>query len=173
MADDAVIIRAARRNEAEMLSALGAKTFIETFGHFYKAEDLNAFLEKGHSVRVYNDLLANEEWMLWVAEKDGEALAYCVAGPCTLPVPDMPENSGELARLYILKDGQGMGLGARLLETALDWMRPRFEHIYLSVYHENFRAQKLYSRFGFVKIHDYFYMVGNHADPEWLMELRE
>lgn len=167
------IIRDARAADAAVLSAVARETFTETFGHLYKPEDLSGFLKKSHAASVYADLLRDEEWKLWIAEDEkGETLAYCVAGPCTLPVPDLPENSGELARLYIRKGGQGMGLGARLLEKALDWMRGRFDHIYLSVYHKNVRAQKLYQRYGFVKIHDYFYMVGNHADPEWIMELR-
>lgn len=168
-----VRIREAGAADASALSLLAADTFTETFGHLYKPDDLSGFLKNNHSAAVYSDLLADEEWKLWLAEEDGEAVAYCVAGPCTLPVPDMPENSGELARLYMKGSQKGRGLGGDMLELALAWMRARFEHIYLSVYHENVRAQKLYSRFGFVKIHDYFYMVGDHADPEWIMELRE
>jgi ribosomal protein S18 acetylase RimI-like enzyme len=167
------IVRVANRNDAATLAAIGAETFVETFGHLYKAEDLSAFLAKSHSAAVYEGLLSDDRWALWIAESETGALAYCVAGPCSLPVPNMPENSGELARLYIRKEGQGMKLGALMLKIALDWMRPRFEHIYLSVYQQNFRAQRLYERFGFVRIHDYFFMVGDHADPEWIMELRE
>jgi ribosomal protein S18 acetylase RimI-like enzyme len=85
----------------------------------------------------------------------------------------MPENSGELSRLYLRKSAQGGGLGARLLETALEFLRDRFEHVYLSVYAENTVAQRLYGRYGFVKVHDYFYRVGDHLDPEWIMKLKE
>lgn len=173
MGDQRNMIRDARPSDAPALAAVAAETFIETFGHLYKPEDLSAFLEKNHAASVYSRLIADSEWQVWIAEDgEGAAVAYCVAGPCTLPVPDMPEKSGELARLYLRSGAQGTGLGARLLDLALGWMRARFDHIYLSVYAENVRAQKLYQRAGFVKIHDYFYMVGNQADPEWIMELR-
>ncbi|MEL7202230.1 MAG: GNAT family N-acetyltransferase, partial [Pseudomonadota bacterium] len=63
----------------------------------------------------------------------------------------------------------GQGLGDQLLTQCMTWLKAHFDHIFLSVYAENIRAQKLYTRFGFKKVHDYHYMVGNHADPEWIM----
>lgn len=166
-------IREAFEEDAEVLSALGAETFTGTFGHFYSRENLDKFLTKGHSVEVYRKLARDPESGVWIAEDEsGKGVGYAVAGPCALPVPDLPAHSGELARLYLLKEAQGTGLGARLLETALDFLRDRFEHVYLSVYRDNTTAQRLYQRYGFVKIHDYFYMVGDHADPEWIMELK-
>lgn len=168
-----VAIRRAKLDDAETLAWLGAATFTETFGHLYKKEDLSVFLEKSHSRTAYEVILADPAMAVWLAETEtGEAVGYAVAGPCSLPVPNMPENSGELARLYLLKEHQGGGLGPRMAEAALEWLKENFEYIYLSVYAENFRAQRLYQRLGFVKIHDYFYMVGNHADPEWIMEWR-
>lgn len=166
-------IRRARADEAEALSVLGSETFTVTFGHLYSRENLKSFLAKNHSPAAYRRLLADPRSAVWIAESDGARVGYAVAAPCTLPVPDMPANSGELARLYLLKDAQGTGLGARLLETALDFLRAGFDRIYLSVYRDNVTAQRLYRRAGFVKIHDYFYMVGDHADPEWIMELQE
>lgn len=166
-------IRIAFEEDAPALATLGAETFSSTFGDLYAAADLRSFLEKNHSVEAYRALLSNPEYGLWIAEAEGgEAVGYAVAGPCGLPVPDLPENSGELLRLYLKKGAQGGGLGARMLETALEFLRDRFERIYLGVYKENLTAQRLYERYGFVKVHDYIYMVGDHADPEWIMELK-
>lgn len=165
-------IRAAFEEDAEGLSALGAATFTATFGHLYSRENLEKFLAKNHAVEVYRKLVGDPECGVWIAEdENGKSLGYAVAGRCTLPAPDMPPNSGELARLYLLKEAQGTGLGAALLETALEFLSDRFAHIYLSVYRDNVVAQRLYQRYGFVKIHEYFYMVGDHADPEWIMKL--
>lgn len=173
MTDDTADIRLARPADAGTLAELGAATFVETFGHLYKEQDLQAFLDESHSAEAYEDLLADDAWRIWIAESaPGEAVGFAVAGPCGLPVPDMPENSGELSRLYILKSHQGGGLGTRMLEPMLKYLRARFEHIYLSVYSENYGAQKLYQRYGFEKIADYFFMVGDHADPEWIMQLK-
>ncbi len=165
------VIRRARADEADALAALGAETFTATFGRLYSQANLDKFLAKNHSPGAYRDLLADAGTAVWIAEDAGEQVGYAVAGPCTLPVPNLPPNSGELARLYLVKAAQGAGLGKRMLETALEFLRPRYSRIYLSVYRDNLTALRLYERLGFRKIHDYFYMVGDHADPEFIMEL--
>ncbi len=168
----AFAIRPAFEEDAPILAQLGAETFTATFGDLYGSKDLQTFLTKNHSVDAYRLLLTDPEFGLWIAETDdGDAVGYAVAGPSGLPAPGSPPRAGELARLYLKKGVQGGGLGARLLETALEFLCDRFERVFLSVYAQNVVAQKLYQRYGFVKIHDYFYMVGDHADPEWIMEL--
>ena len=87
--------------------------------------------------------------------------------------PDMPDRSGELMRFYIDQRYRGAGLGGRLFEKALAWLHENFDHVYLSVYAENFGAQRFYERYGFEKVHEYHFMVGNHADPEFIMKRRE
>lgn len=161
------------RQSAVHLSSLGRETFTQTFGHLYKSEDLNSFLEESHSIEKYQALICDPAHALWLAENAlGTPVGYAVCGPCTLPVPDMPDSAGELGRLYFKKEAQGNGQGSALLGICLDWLDDHFEHVYLSVYSENFGAQRLYHRYGFEKIHDYHYMVGNHADPEWIMKRR-
>ncbi len=164
-------IRRARADEAEALAALGAETFTATFGHLYSQANLEKFLAKNHTSAAYRDLLADDDTAVWIAEVGSEKVGYAVAGPCTLPVPNLPPNSGELARLYLIRSAQGTGLGRRLLETALEFLRNRYPYIYLSVYRDNFTAQRLYQRLGFEKVHEYFYMVGDHADPEFILRL--
>ena len=156
---------------ADALAALGAATFIDAFGHLYRAADLEAFLREHHSPGGYRRLIADPETRIWIAKDAGGApVAYAVARPCTLPVEDMPPRSGELSRLYALKAHQGAGLGGRLLETALDWLEVRFDHVFLSVYAENDGAMRLYRRHGFEKAGAYSFMVGDHADPEFIMK---
>ncbi len=164
-------IRRARADEAEALAALGAATFTATFGHLYSRSNLEKFLAKNHSPAAYRDVLADARSAVWIAENAGERTGYAVAGPCTLPVPDMPPDCGELARLYLVKEAQGTGLGRRLLDVALEFLRDRYRCIYLSVYRDNVIAQRLYERAGFNKVFEYKYMVGDHADPEFIMEL--
>lgn len=160
---------------ADALSALGVETFIQAFGHLYRSEDLNVFLAESHSAECYRQLIADPQCCVWTVkdvQKDvgGALVAYAVARPCTLPVENMPVRSGELARLYLLKQYQGEGLGQWLLEVVLDWLESSFDHVYLSVYAENFGAMRLYERHGFEKISAYSFMVGNHADPEFIMK---
>ncbi len=152
------------------LARVGRETFSEKFGPLYKPEDLQLFLDGSHTPDIYRTLIADPACALWLVTENENPLGYCVVGPSTLPVPDDPPSAGELVRLYLTKTAQGRGLGRQLMKLALAWMTPRFDRIFLSVYAFNEGAQRFYQRFGFEKIHDYHYMVGNHADPEWIME---
>ncbi len=158
---------------AGTLADIGAETFSQTFGHLYSPQDLQLFLTGNHSADCYGKLITDQETAVWLARNGvGDAIAYAVAGPCGLPVPDIPANSGELLRIYVRETSRGGGLGQKMLAQAFEWLEGRFDHIYLSVYAENHGAQRLYKRYGFEKVHDYFFMVGNHADPEFIMKRR-
>ena len=156
---------------ADALATIGAETFSDAFGHLYKPADLNAFLNEHHSAVVYEKLLRDPHYGVWAVKDDvGRLMAYMVAGPCNLPAPELPANSGELIRLYTRKEHQGKGLGMKMLDIALAWLDAHFARTYLSVYAGNHGAQKLYKRYGFEIVHEYSFMVGNHADPEFIMK---
>lgn len=166
-------IRRATLADAPGLSKLGVATFNETFAHLYAPEDLQEFLTYNHSTDYYEEFLNDPEAAAWVAETPaGEMIGYCTAAPCSLPAPDMPENSGELCRLYLDAKAQGRGLGTALLECALEWIDMHFDHAYVGVFSENEGAQKLYKRYGFEKVAEYHFLVGNHPDLEWIMKRR-
>ena len=94
-------LRPATPADAAALSRLATDSFVAAFGHLYRPEDLQAFLEEYRSV--------------------------------------------ERAR------------GAEALQ--------------LSVFSENFGAQRFYERYGFEHVADIDFWVGNHRDDEFLYEL--
>lgn len=164
-----VAIRRATPVDAPVLASLGARTFVESFGHLYAAEDLQAFLDESHSVEAYARSLADPAYALWLAERGGEAVGYAQAGPCGLPHPDVRPGDGELKRLYLLAGAQGAGIGARLFEQALAWLeRDGPRTLWISVWSENFGAQRFYGRHGFAKAGEYDFIVGRQRDHEFI-----
>lgn len=155
---------------AGTVSEICIETFTETFGHLYRTQDLNAYLRDKCGPGAFRRVIADEAYRVWLAcAQSGEVVGYAAAGACSLPVDPMPDDAGELMRLYVRQSCQGGGLGVKLLETALGWLESNFRCVYLSVYAENHGAQRLYARYGFEKVAEYSYMVGAHADPEFIM----
>jgi ribosomal protein S18 acetylase RimI-like enzyme len=164
------VIRVAEPTDAEALSRIGAETFRDTFGHLYPAEDLAAFLEEAHSVAAWSRLLTTPGTRTWLAEGGTEAVGYAVAGPCKLPHPEVTATSGELQRLYVLRSQQGTGLGKALFEEALAWLEAEGRRpIWLGVYSENHRAQRLYLSRGFEQVGEYEFPVGQTRDRELIL----
>ena len=167
-------IRRATDADAAALARIGAETFTLTFGHLYRPEDLAAFLAESHSAASYAKLLADPRYGLWLLEDDAgsdgaRALGFAVAGPCGLPHPDVAGADGELKRLYVLPEVQNGGWGGRLFDAAIDWLQregPR--RIWISVWSENFGAQRFYGRHGFAKVAEYEFPVGEQRDIEFM-----
>lgn len=164
-----VVTRRAASDEAETLSGLGVRTFVDTFGHLYRPKDLSVFLRTKHSVEKYARFLDDPAYAVWIMEKSGAPIGYAVAGPCDLPVEALPPDAGELIRVYLAREVQGGGLGTKLVQEAIGWLETRYAPLFLSVWSENVRAQALYEKLGFRKVADYFFMVGEQADAEWIM----
>jgi ribosomal protein S18 acetylase RimI-like enzyme len=162
-------IRRATDCDAATLARIGAETFTLTFGHLYAPEDLAAFLADSHSRASYERLLADPGYGLWLLEDDRRAVGFAVAGPCGLPHPDVAPADGELKRLYLLPEAQNGGWGGRLFSTAVDWLqREGTRRLWISVWSENFGAQRFYARHGFAKVAEYEFPVGRHRDIEYM-----
>lgn len=162
-------IRRAVPDDAQALSDVGRRTFVEAFGHLYPAEDLEAFLADSHSVDAYARYLGNDAYAVWLLEEGGVAAGYAVAGPAGLPHPDVAVGDGELKRLYISSSLQNGGWGGRLFATALDWLqRDGQGTLWISVWSQNAAAQRFYARQGFEKAGEYEFPVGRVRDREFI-----
>ena len=168
------LIRPAAEADAAALGELGRQTFIDTFveefGIPYPAEDLADFLDDSFSVETIRRKLGEPGAAWWVADQDGRLLAFANAGPNTLPHPDARASHAELRRLYVSKAAQGLGLGTRLLQTALDWMEAHTDGpLWIGVWSGNLKAQRLYAHHGFEKAGEYQYPVGRWLDDEFIL----
>jgi GNAT superfamily N-acetyltransferase len=120
---------------------------------------------------VHRTYLADEKCAVWLAERDGEAVGYALAGrPCTLPHDEVRPEDGELKRIYLLQSAQNSGVGSRLITEALDWLeRDGPCTLWIGVWSQNFGAQRFYQRLGFEKVGDYEFLVGTVRDPEFIL----
>jgi ribosomal protein S18 acetylase RimI-like enzyme len=164
-----VTIRRATEEDARTLAEIGRTTFIAAFGRLYPPDDLAAFLEASHRPDQYVAWAADNRFALWLAELDGRAAGYALAGPCALPHPEVTPACGELKRIYLSPQAQGGGTGGRLLADALSWLQQPGRDLWLGVYSDNLGAQRLYGRHGFERVGDYLFPVGRVRDLEFIL----
>ena len=156
--------------DAALMADLGRRSFVETFGHLYKPEDLALFLTN-HAPEKWAAELADPAFAIRLAEDGGEAAGYAKLGPPSLPF----EPRGpciELRQFYVLKPWHGIGISKELMEWALQEAKARgASEMYLSVFVDNHRARRFYERYGFEFVQTYAFMVGSHADEDHIMRL--
>jgi diamine N-acetyltransferase len=163
-------LRKATLDDAAELSLVGAATFTETFGHLYPPSDLAHYLLNSHCEEAWEEMLWEKTANTRVAEVDGHIVGFVVAGSCKLPVPDMAKTAGEIRQLYVLQAHHNQRLGTRLLVEAIEWLDgSRHAPLYVGVWSENYGAQRLYGRFGFAKVGEYDFPVGNTLDREFIL----
>ena len=86
-------------SDAEALAALGRRSFSETFGHLYSADNLAAFLAT-HSAGNWARELGHPDFAIRIGEVDGQAMAYAKLGPPTLPFEPRGK-AVELRQFYV------------------------------------------------------------------------
>jgi diamine N-acetyltransferase len=167
-----ITIRRATSADAASLAALGAETFIETFGHLYPPEDLQAFLVEAHSVDAWTRILADPKRAGWVAAlADGTPLGFLLVGACKLPVENREPTAGEIQQLYVLARHHNLRLGSRLMDVGLEWLGAQdLAPVYVGVWSENLGAQRFYGRYGFYKVGEYGFPVGKTVDREFILK---
>jgi diamine N-acetyltransferase len=169
-----VDIRRATLADGPVLAELSGRTFRETFLEDfaipYPPADLAAFELASFGPDAWAERLVDERQATWLLEHDGRILGYANAGPCHLPHPEVRQEDGELYRLYVAREGQGRGLGVRLLGTVLQWMSAVLPGPqWLGVWSGNLRAQQLYAAHGFRRVGAYQFPVGAWLDDEFIL----
>ena len=169
-----MILRPISFADLDALVPFSRDAFTDAFGHLYAAEDLAAFLDTHRAREKFAAMMEDPDALVMIAEDDGALLGYCTVGfgQCFTERPDpQPTRPCMLGQLYCAAHATGRGVGAALLERAIDEARGRgCDAKQLSVYSENFGAQRFYARHGFAHVADIDFWVGNKRDDEFLYE---
>lgn len=162
--------RLATPTDAAALADLGRRAFIVKFGHLYSAVNLAMFLDDTHTQAKVLKELADPQMRIAVIEQDGAIASFCkIVRSSGLPVHTVAKYPMEIKQLYTDPDLIGRGAGARLMAWALDQAEGwGADEMQLSVYADNPQAQAFYRKFGFEKVADIEFWVGDHCDPEFM-----
>ena len=163
-------LRPATPADIPALSRLATDSFVAKFGQLYSAADLSAFLEENLSEPAIAAELARSDRVYRLAEQDGVLLGYCKIGlGCGFPDHARGQRVMELKQLYTAPQATGQGIGGALMDWAMDQFAARgADEVQISVYAENPGAHRFYARYGFAKVADITFRVGEHIDPEFL-----
>ena len=168
------ILRPATLDDTAPLAELGRSSFCAAFEHLYKPEDLAAFLEQVYSERAVAEEIADPSITHRLADEDGTLTGYIkMRAPSWYAEDSDAANPIALGQLYTDPARTGEGIGALLMDWSLGFAREEgHDAIQLSVWSENFGGQRFYQRYGFTKIKDIEFWVGEQCDHEFLFELR-
>jgi diamine N-acetyltransferase len=156
-------VRRASIADIGRLALIGKATFLETFAGILDGDAIVSHCEQEHSGDAYRRYL-EEGGTAWLAEAiHGRApIGFSLLGNTHLP-GSVPDGSDiELKRIYTLSRFHGGGIGATLMQYAVEQAKILGRRrVLLGVYAGNARARAFYVKNGFRQIADRRFRVGH------------
>lgn len=168
-------IRLATIDDSEILSKIARQSFYEAFADNPKnhPNDMKLYMDEAFSVETISSELVDEDNIYLIANLKNELAGYakirlnsredCISEGKTI----------ELCRLYALDKFIGKGIGKTLMQSYFELVKENnCEIAWLGVWEFNYKAQEFYKKFGFEKVGEHVFQLGNDPQIDWVMEKR-
>ncbi|MGB4074125.1 GNAT family N-acetyltransferase [Pseudomonas sp.] len=149
-----IFIRPANLSDLATIQKLGCETYADHFSFLWSPEGLKNFLAQDFSVEALEMILSHPNKHQWlIAYYSSDLPVGLSKANWSQPNPITNILGAELQKIYLLKSFSGVGAGTELLKTTVKNAILRGESsIWLDVLKTNTKAQKFYSRVGFIQV---------------------
>lgn len=168
-----ILYRDATKADGPALDAMARKIWLETFEHSAPASDIALYVDKAYGPNgALIRSLADPAHHFRLACAGDSIIGYVKLSPVWLDDPAVLPGALQLSQLYIAADWHGRGIAQALMDWTIDEARRgAATALVLTVWEENFRAQRFYARYDFVHIGDYAFPTGTQVDRDLIMQL--
>ncbi len=166
------LIRKANFADLSSLVAMARLSFIQAFTDGNKIENVNAYLEEAFTEEQFVEEMENPASVFFLLEVEGILAGYSKVNFVPAQT-DLHDNSSlEVARLYLLEEFIGRGLGKVLLTHAINFAKlNRKKYLWLGVWEKNRRAIKFYEKHGLSVFSSHPFPFGDEIQTDFLMRI--
>jgi len=165
-------IRYADNNDASVLAELGRKTFYDSFIDFNTQQDMDVYLSEHYSQEIQLSEIQDADTVILIAEQDGVPVGYAQLNGQSKGDGVVGTRPMELQRIYSIREYIGKGVGSALMKESIREAKERgFNCLWLGVWEKNERAIKFYEKWGFQKVGNHVFMLGQDIQNDLTMEL--
>ncbi|KFA68583.1 hypothetical protein S40285_06664 [Stachybotrys chlorohalonatus IBT 40285] len=173
MAAASVKVRRAVHQDIPHISDVGSRVFSSTFGHSVTPAQMQDYLDEALSVPATTAELENpqKDMIVAVDPQDNTVLGFgLLTRGSSEPCVEALEGAVELQRIYVDNKHHGKGVGKLLILELEQMARDMgFKHIWLGVWEENHKAQKVYEKAGYKLIGEHDFDVGGDIQTDLIM----
>lgn len=154
-----------------MIADLSRTTFYDSFAHFNTAENMDKFMDGPFTREALIAEVGAPGNIFLLAYEAGEPLGYVRMRESENPTELGDVKAIEIARIYVVKESIGKGVGGLLLERCIHIAKEQNKDIiWLGVWEHNPRAIAFYSKWGFEKFGSHPFMLGDDRQTDWYMK---
>jgi len=164
-------VRLATKDDAVLIADISRQTFYDSFAAENTKEDMDKFLTQQFTRgKLILEVGAAENTFL-LAYLDKEVAGYVKLRESKSPKTLGTENALEIARLYSMTHMIGKGVGKILMQASIDIARQKGKDAaWLGVWEKNLRAIDFYTKWGFQKFDETYFLLGDDLQRDWLMK---
>jgi len=109
--------------------------------------------------------------LAYPGNKSNEVIGYARLRENNNPGVLKDLNTLEIARIYVVENSIGKGVGKALMHRSLAIAKEKGKEIvWLGVWEKNQKAIDFYTRWGFEKFSDHQFILGDDVQNDWLMK---
>ena len=167
-----VEIRIANRKDIPSLVEMARTSFLEAFTAQNKPENVKVYLEEAFTEEQFLEEMEEPSSTFYIAHVEDKLVAYTKLNliPAQTDVND-PE-SLEVARLYVLEEFHGLGIGTILMEFAIRFAKQNGKkYLWLGVWEKNQKALLFYENKGFRRFGQHPFPFGDEVQTDYLMRI--
>lgn len=159
-----------RDSDLPELLNMAQKAFIQVFTEYNKPENVQAYLDEAFTLDQFRKEYQTTGSAFFKLVNDTQIIGYTKVNLTPAQTDVHEPESLKIARLYLLDEFIGLGLGKMLLEHAVDFAKQNGRnYIWLGVWEHNPRAISFYECNGFEKFDSYPFPFGDEIQTDWLM----
>lgn len=156
--------------DAAALAALGAATFVDTYGAYNTPEHLQQHLERTYGEAQQRRELEDPATTTLVAVLEGRLVGFAQLVLSELPACVGGVAAIEILRFYLDTSVHGQGVARPLMEAAYAAARAQgMTHVWLGVWERNPRAIAFYLKCGFAHVGMKHFYVGDDRQDDHVM----
>ena len=164
-------IRTAHAGDVEMIADLSRATFYETFAEYNTKENMDLFMTGPFSKEKLMAEVVEPGNIFYIALIGNEPAGYLRMREASPPAQLANKPSIEIARIYSIQQAIGKGVGSALMKQGIAIAKEKGRKvIWLGVWEKNQRAIEFYTKWGFEKIGEHEFILGNDIQTDWLMK---
>lgn len=165
-------LRVATVADAELISALAARLFEQTFGAANTVDDMQAYLASAFTPDVQRKELQQSDRTFFIAELDGEPVGYSLIRRDSKIESVVAACPAEVERIYVDRTLHGKKVGDQLMNACVERAkRWGSDVLWLAVWEENPRAIAFYERRGFRRVGKKTFQLGADTQHDYVMAL--
>ncbi|HJA47208.1 MAG TPA: GNAT family N-acetyltransferase [Candidatus Limosilactobacillus excrementigallinarum] len=156
--------------DLDRLQAICRTTFTETFGADNDPADLEQFLADAYSIRQLTKELESSTSRTYFYNVNGQTAGYLKVNWDDAQTENDYPAAMEIQRIYVLGRFQKLHIGGRLMKKALKIAKDLGKNeVWLGVWEHNDNAQGFYHHYGFERVGQHTFTVGDDPQTDYLL----